>query len=65
MFEQGYDGSNTIKLAERRVLSNSFKRIYKECMGLVEEAAAYLDGEGRAAATQLSHVGATLYAAEP
>lgn len=64
MFEQGYDGSNTIKLAERRVFSNSFKRLYNEGMGLVEEAAEYLDGEGRAAAKTLSRVGSTLYAAE-
>jgi regulator of CtrA degradation len=33
-------------------------------MGLVERAAAYLDGEGRAEAKKMSRVAATLYAAE-
>lgn len=63
MQEQG-DGANTIKLAERRVFSDSFKPLYNEGMGLVEQAAEYLDGEGRAAAKRLSRTGATLYAAE-
>jgi regulator of CtrA degradation len=58
------DGSNTVSLAERRIFSASFKPLYDEGMGLVEQAAEYLDGEGRAAAKRLSRVGATLYAAE-
>jgi regulator of CtrA degradation len=33
-------------------------------MGLVERAAGYLDGEGRAEAKKMSRVAATLYAAE-
>jgi len=57
-------GANMIKLAERRVFSQSFKPLYNEGMGLVEEAAEYLDGEGRAAAKALSRVAAGLYAAE-
>ncbi|MEO3389178.1 DUF1465 family protein [Mesorhizobium sp. CAU 1741] len=64
MQEQGFETGNTIKLAERRVFSNSFKPLYNEGMALVEQAAEYLDGEGRAAAKSLSRVGATLYAAE-
>ena len=54
----------TISLAERRVFSNSFRPLYDEGMGLVEEAAEYLDGEGRAAAKRLSRLTATLSAAE-
>ncbi|MDN2565338.1 DUF1465 family protein [Aquibium sp. A9E412] len=54
----------TVSLAERRIFSESFKPLYDEGMGLVEEAAEYLDGEGRAAARTLSRVAATLYAAE-
>ncbi|WP_275427802.1 DUF1465 family protein, partial [Enterobacter hormaechei] len=46
------------------VRSETFNHIYDEGMGLVEEAAAYLDGEGRADAKRLSRVAATLYAAE-
>lgn len=57
-------GTNTVKLAERRVFSQSFKPLYDEGMGLVEEAAEYLDGEGRAAAKHLPQVAAGLYAAE-
>lgn len=53
-----------IKLAEHRVFSDSFKPLYNQGMGLVEEAAEYLDGDGRAAAKRLSRLGANLYAAE-
>lgn len=53
-----------VSLAERRVFSSSFKPLYDEGMALVEEAAEYLDGEGRAEAKRLSRVAATLYAAE-
>lgn len=55
---------NTVKLAERRVFSHSFKPIYEEGMGLVEEAAEFLDGEGRILARGLSRTAASLYAAE-
>jgi len=58
------DGGKTIKLAERRIFSQSFKPLYNEGMGLVEQAAEYLDGKGRAEAKRLSRLAATLYAAE-
>ena len=64
MNEAGKDSVKTVRLAERRVFSNSFKPLYNEGMGLVEQAAEYLDGEGRAEAKRLSRVAATLYAAE-
>jgi len=64
MTEAGVDGAKTIKLAERRVFSPSFKPLYNEGMGLVEHAAEYLDGQGRVEAKRLSRVAATLYAAE-
>ena len=64
MNEHGQDSANMIKLAERRIFSNSFKPLYDEGMSLVEQAAEYLDGDGRAAAKLLTRVGATLYAAE-
>jgi regulator of CtrA degradation len=53
-----------VSLAERRVFSSSFKPLYNEGMALVEQAAEYLDGEGRAEARKLSRIAATLYAAE-
>jgi regulator of CtrA degradation len=57
-------GAKTVKLAERRVFSQSFKPLYQEGMGLVEQAAEYLDGKGRLEAKKLSRTAATLYAAE-
>lgn len=64
MIETSGDGAKTVKLAERRIFSSSFKPLYDEGMGLVEEAAEYLDGPGRADARALSRAAATLYAAE-
>jgi regulator of CtrA degradation len=64
MSEPSKESPKTIKLAERRVFSQSFKPLYNEGMGLVEEAAEYLDGAGRADAKGLSRLAATLYAAE-
>ncbi|MBE7184724.1 MAG: DUF1465 family protein [Methylobacterium mesophilicum] len=53
-----------IRLAERRIFSPSFKPLYDDGMRLVEEAAEYLDGPGRADAKRLNRLAATLYAAE-
>ncbi len=64
MSEPSREGAKTIKLAERRVFTHSFKPLYDEGMGLVEQAAEYLDGQGRAEAKKLSRAAATLYAAE-
>src|SRR3954453_12780300 len=64
MNEPSKGSAKTIKLAERRVFSQSFKPLYQEGMGLVEHAAEYLDGKGRAEAKKLSRLAATLYAAE-
>ena len=63
MSEPSREGK-TIKLAEHRVFSQSFKPLYNEGMALVEHAAEYLDGEGRTEAKKLSRLAATLYAAE-
>src|SRR5215510_4357704 len=64
MSEPEKETGNTVKLAERRVFSHSFKPLYNEGMRLVEQAAEYLDGEGRVEAKKLSRLAATLYAAE-
>ncbi|MDF1778654.1 MAG: DUF1465 family protein [Rhizobiaceae bacterium] len=55
---------NTIYFAEHVTSSASFKAIYSEGMGLVEETAGYLDGEGRSAAKLLPRMASVLYAAE-
>lgn len=64
MNEPSKGSAKTIKLAERRVFSASFKPLYNEGMSLVEQAAEYLDGRGRSEAKKLSRLAATLYAAE-
>ena len=64
MSELHAEAGKTVKLAERRIFSESFKPLYNEGMGLVEQTATYLDGPGRAEAKKLSRVAATLYAAE-
>lgn len=53
-----------IRLAERRIFSSSFKPLYEEGMGLVEQAADYLDGDGRRDAKTLRGAVSALYAAE-
>lgn len=55
---------NTIRLADRKVYSDSFKPFYREGMDLVEEAASYLDGDGREESRGLSNEAAALYASE-
>lgn len=64
MPEHDQENTNTVKLAERRIFTESFRPLYNEGMSLVEQAAEYLDGEGRLAAKTLSQDAATLYAAE-
>ena len=44
--------------------SDHFEKTFKEGMGLVEETANYLDGEGRIDARVLDRVGAIAYATE-
>jgi len=56
--------AHTVRLAEWRASSASFRGLYADGMKLVEESAEYLDGPGRVAAKGLSRVAATLYAAE-
>jgi regulator of CtrA degradation len=64
MSDNNHAASSPVRLAERRVFTESFKPLYNEGMKLVEAAAGYLDGEGRAEAKRMSRLGATLYAAE-
>jgi regulator of CtrA degradation len=44
--------------------SDQFEKVFKEGMGLVEETANYLDGEGRVDARALDRPGAIAYATE-
>lgn len=56
--------SNTINLAEKFADSNKFNKLFQDGMSLVEESAAYLDGEGRANAKGLPRASAMLYGSE-
>lgn len=58
------DSDNMIRFSDRKAASPAFNKLYAEGMGLVEETATYLEGDGRRDAKQLGRVAATLYAAE-
>lgn len=53
-----------IDFAARFAGSETFRMLFREGMGLVEETAAYLDGAGRIAAKGLSRTGSLVYATE-
>lgn len=54
----------TVSFGERFQASEQFDRVFSEGMGLVEQAAAYLDGEGRQEAKGLPGPITVLYATE-
>jgi len=56
--------SNTVNLAEKFAHSDKFKKLFQDGMSLVEESAAYLDGEGRNNAKGLPRASAMLYGSE-
>ncbi|TSJ60447.1 DUF1465 family protein [Starkeya sp. 3C] len=51
-----------IRLAERRLASPAFIALFQQGMALVDETAAYLDGEGRTASRALSRTALAAYA---
>lgn len=61
---EGPDGGVTIPFGQRFAESERFKIVFREGMALVEEAAAYLDGDGRQHARGLSPAAALTYATE-
>ncbi|MGO8740016.1 DUF1465 family protein, partial [Rhodoblastus sp.] len=58
------EGGGAVSFAERLAASEAFKAMFREGMGLVEEAAAYLDGPGREEARTLPRNDSLAYAAE-
>jgi regulator of CtrA degradation len=58
------EGGEAVSFAERLAASEAFKAMFREGMGLVEEAAAYLDGPGREEAKALPRNDSLAYAAE-
>jgi regulator of CtrA degradation len=55
---------NAIPFLQRHAVSGAFKDLFREGMMLVEEAAAYLDGPGRAESRALSRPAALAYSTE-
>lgn len=55
---------NAVSFALRHTHSEAFRALFKEGMNLVEEAASYLDGPGRAASRTLRRPVALAYATE-
>jgi regulator of CtrA degradation len=53
-----------VSFANKLATSQSFKSLFREGMALVEETAAYLDGDGREESKQLSRLCALAYATE-
>jgi regulator of CtrA degradation len=58
------DQIQPIRLAEHFAASPKFKDLFSGGMDLVEETAAFLDGEGRIAAKTLSKTASALYGSE-
>jgi len=58
------EASEPAGVARLRPPPEAFRELFREGMGLVEEAAAYLDGAGREEARGLSRAGSLAYAAE-
>ncbi len=58
------NGSQPISFIDRLTSSEGFSMLFREGMSLVEDAAAYLDGEGREEAKVLPRAASLAYAAE-
>ena len=63
-FNASGDTLKPVSFVERLAGSDAFRALFKEGMSLVEEAAAYLDGPGRAEAKSLPRIEALAYASE-
>jgi regulator of CtrA degradation len=56
--------AQAVAIGPRIVASGGFDLLYREGMGLIEDVAAYLDGEGRAESRGLSRDASFVYATE-
>jgi regulator of CtrA degradation len=64
MFETSAEGGGPVSFSEKLASSQAFAGLFKEGMALVEETAAYLDGEGRQDSKRLERAAALAYATE-
>jgi regulator of CtrA degradation len=62
--QRNTNSSGTINFLSRFQNSDQFDKIFKEGMGLVEETANYLDGQGRVDSRVLDRAGTIAYATE-
>jgi regulator of CtrA degradation len=58
------NSGETVEFKQRLVSGGGFNALYREGMGLIEEVAAYLDGDGRAASRSLTREASFVYATE-
>jgi regulator of CtrA degradation len=58
------NGEDPIDFAQRFAGSDTFRTLFREGMGLVEETAAYLDGQGRLDSKTLDRTASLVYATE-
>ena len=56
--------SSAVAIGPRIVASGGFDALYREGMALIEEVAAYLDGDGRAESRDLAREASFVYATE-
>lgn len=59
-----FEDSGTVSFAAKLATSEAFKTLFREGMALVEETAAYLDGDGRDEAKNLPRLPALAFATE-
>jgi regulator of CtrA degradation len=64
MSERSHSDSHLVQFSERLTNSAAFSTLFREGMDLVEETAAYLDGEGRTEAKALDRAVSLTYATE-
>jgi regulator of CtrA degradation len=62
--DENREKSQAVAIGPRIVASGGFDLLYRDGMGLIEEVASYLDGEGRAESRSLPREASFLYATE-
>jgi len=62
--DEDSSNSQTVLIGPRLMASSSFSALYSQGMGLIEEVAAYLDGDGRAQSRALAREASLLYTTE-
>jgi regulator of CtrA degradation len=56
--------SSAVAIGPRIVASSGFDALYREGMALIEDVAAYLDGDGRGESRELAREASFVYATE-